>query len=608
MGVIERDARDVQPELDLRHDIVPVHLAVQAMRDSGYKNAAYAIAELMDNSIQAGATQVELLCGEMTDIVQERRRSRIHRIAVLDNGSGMDEKVLRMALQFGNGTRLTREAQKGIGKFGMGLPNSSISQATRLDVWTWQEGPESSIHTYLDLEEIKGRQMHEVPAPAPKEIPQVWRQVGEEFGRSGTLVVWSHLDRVTWKTARSILDHSELLIGRMYRKFLDGSKVRIRLCSFDMERAKATLDERDAVPNDPLYLMSGTSCPAPFDEKPMFELWGEPYEMPVHFRGEVHQVRVTFSMAKEETRAKPNAGIEPHGKHAKKNVGVSIVRADRELDLDQSWVVQYDPRERWWGVEVEFSPVLDDVFGVSNNKQAARNFHKIDEETLLLDGETPAQLRERLKEEGDPIGALLDLSHMIENNLSAMRRLIEAQRKGDRRIQRERHGGSDAEQIATKQTVRRKEEGYEGESDRDEGLPPEQRMQQIEEELTRIGLSTYTAHRIGLELDLKYALVEASLESAAFFSVTPKAGKVIITLNTSHPAYPTLVEVLEEDTEGVDADKLRARLENARNGLRLLLMAWARYEDELIGSRRNQAQDARVDWGRIARQFMEIED
>ena len=31
------------------HDIVPTHLVVKAMRDSGYKNAAYAIAELMDN-------------------------------------------------------------------------------------------------------------------------------------------------------------------------------------------------------------------------------------------------------------------------------------------------------------------------------------------------------------------------------------------------------------------------------------------------------------------------------------------------------------------------------------------------------------------------------
>jgi len=46
------------------HDIVPASLDVKAMRDSGYKNAAYAIAELVDNSIQAGAAVVERLCQE----------------------------------------------------------------------------------------------------------------------------------------------------------------------------------------------------------------------------------------------------------------------------------------------------------------------------------------------------------------------------------------------------------------------------------------------------------------------------------------------------------------------------------------------------------------
>lgn len=35
--------------------IVPPNLVVKAMRDNGYKNAAYAIAELIDNSIQHGA-------------------------------------------------------------------------------------------------------------------------------------------------------------------------------------------------------------------------------------------------------------------------------------------------------------------------------------------------------------------------------------------------------------------------------------------------------------------------------------------------------------------------------------------------------------------------
>jgi hypothetical protein len=76
------------------------------MRDNGYKNAAYAIAELMDNSIQAGANRVELMCIQKTDYVGQRSRYRVDRIAVLDNGGGMNKATLRMALQFGNGTNL----------------------------------------------------------------------------------------------------------------------------------------------------------------------------------------------------------------------------------------------------------------------------------------------------------------------------------------------------------------------------------------------------------------------------------------------------------------------------------------------------------------------
>lgn len=32
-------------------EVIPPKLAVKAMRDSGYKNTAYAIAELIDNSV-----------------------------------------------------------------------------------------------------------------------------------------------------------------------------------------------------------------------------------------------------------------------------------------------------------------------------------------------------------------------------------------------------------------------------------------------------------------------------------------------------------------------------------------------------------------------------
>ena len=105
--------------------IIPPSLAIKAMRDSGYRDSAHALAELIDNSIQAAATRVEVLCLDKVEVVQQRSRRQVDRIAVYDNGHGMTAETLRMALQFGNGTRLNSEDQVGIGKFGMGLPNSS---------------------------------------------------------------------------------------------------------------------------------------------------------------------------------------------------------------------------------------------------------------------------------------------------------------------------------------------------------------------------------------------------------------------------------------------------------------------------------------------------
>ncbi len=601
------------------HDIVPAHLAVQAMRDNGYKNAAYAIAELMDNAIQAKATQVELLCGEKKELLSQRKRSRIYQIAVLDNGRGMDADVLRLALQFGNGTYLDEDKHTGIGRFGMGLPSSSVSQCQRVDVWSWQDGVENSLYTYLDLQEIRTKKLTEVPEPKPDLIPQIWRKVGKSFGKKGTLVVWSQIDRCIWKTGSAIIDNSELIIGRMYRKFLENGKVSIRMLAFDLDNPGTAIVQRDASPNDPGYLIEKTSCPLPFNNTSMFQPWEgkDRYEWtcPIEFHDKRHEVKVRFSYAKEEARitnSGRNPGDEPYGKHAARNVGVSVVRAGRELELDQTPVIKYDPVERWWGIEVEFPPSLDDLFGVTNNKQAARNFAellKLDVESMLRD-KTISQLKAEFEDEEDPRGPLLEIAQKIDSQLSIIRRLLKAQTKGART--NKRHTGPGAEKVATAATEMRKQEGHGGQSDLGESQSQEIRQSEITKTLTEQGITETQAKELAAKTindGLKYTFAEADLETAAFFSVKPRGGAIIVTLNTNHPAYEKLVEVMEKDLDNIDAETLRTRLTNSLEGLKLLLMAWARYEDEQPdGKRRQAAQDTRVDWGRIARQFLDFEE
>lgn len=592
-------------------DLVPTHLAIQAMRDNGYRNTAYAIAELIDNAVQAGARHVELLCAEDEELVRERRRRGIKKIAVLDDGSGMDPHTLRMALQFGNGTRL--DDRSGIGRFGMGLPSASISQCRRVDVWTWQGDTEAALYTHIDLGEIEKDGLREVPLPLTRPIPDQWRQAAETVGESGTLVVWSQLDRAMWRTARTIIERSELVIGRMYRRFLHEGQATIRMISFDGDRPQAPIIDKYATVNDPLYLQVPSSTPAPFDEEPMFLPDGDAWEVAhpvVDDDGVEHEVMLRFTVAKDEVRAKPNAGGTPHGKHARQNIGVSIVRAGRELELDQSLVNGYDPRERWWGVEIDFPPVLDELFGVTNNKQAARNFSEVTAniETLLADeARSVAEIKDEMEDAGDPTSPLVDLVHHIDRRLRVIRKAIEIQAKGQRR-RRSRYDNT-AEAQATAVTKRLQAEGHRGQSDEGEQLPAEERTETLRRELLETGLNEDQAREISLNIvqeGMKYTFAEGELDGRAFFTVKPVAGEILIKVNMNHPAYENLMEVLEREVDDAeDRDVLIGRLQRAHKGLKLLLMAWARYEDEeQMAERREQLQDIRTDWGRVATRFL----
>ena len=86
---------------------------IQATRDSGYRNSAAAFAEFVDNSIEAGATRIDIdlrtdADGQIT-------------IEVLDNGCGMTHQELANALRFGGTTRFS--SRKGSHRKGFGAPS-----------------------------------------------------------------------------------------------------------------------------------------------------------------------------------------------------------------------------------------------------------------------------------------------------------------------------------------------------------------------------------------------------------------------------------------------------------------------------------------------------
>lgn len=594
--------------------IIPAHLAVKAMRDNGYKNMAYALAELIDNSIQAGATQVEVLLAERYELVTEREKRRIYQVAVIDNGSGMSPAVLRMALQFGNGTRLDASKRDGMGRFGMGLPSASVSQCRRVEVWSWQGDITKSNYTYLDLDDIEHRRTSEVPIPQPQAVPTMWLKRTEQVGNSGTLVVWSNIDRATWKTSASIIKNSELLVGRMYRHFIYDGKVKIRMASFHVQTDRQGI-ARDVYnndfsyintfihPNDPLHLMPFHTLSEPWNKEPMFKKYGDLYEqwLPIQdAHGVEYPVLIRTTIARDEARAGDLAGAKDHGKHAAKNVGISIVRAGRELDMDEGQIIQHDPVERWWGMEIQFPPALDEVFGVTNNKQAAVILREIlnHKDISSKDGNEYIEFEE--------YEHLKPLWEKVRATLRSVRQTLGQQRQGTRT--KRVAPIPESANFATQAIEERIKGGLQSQSDQTlNSTNEEQRVIQNVEVLVQSGTPQPDAVQMATAMVKQGRRVHIQsdfLDSSAIFSVRDVGGILHLTLNRNHPAYDVLFVMLDEHQANPypEAERLR----RTKIALEMLFFSWARMEDESRYDARleDQLRRTREAWGTMARDFL----
>lgn len=539
----EPEAQPLNLAKDLKNQdcsIIALDRFIQATRDSGYQGTASAVSELVDNSIQAGATRIAISVNATTSGEEEKAIE----VSILDNGCGMDPFTLRQALRFGGSTRFGDRS--GLGRYGMGLPNASLSQARRVTVYTWQsssakrsnglarrrgdETLECVYMSYLDVDEIVRCEMDEVPRPMIiKNAPVT------SAGPSGTLVMWTQCDRLDNRRISTIVRKLEAELGRRFRHFL-------------WKSLRITINGDAVTPFDPLYLYRDAEVSGA-------HLFGE--ELRYEIRADLIDprttgwVRVRFSELpvhewhKLSNDEKRHIGVS-------QGAGVSIVRAGREVDYGWFFMgsKHRENYDDWWRCEIQFDPILDEAFGITHTKQQVRP------QPYLIEALSP------------------DLEATARALNTRARKAHLAVKAGER--------FSEAERIA---------------NDRDHLLRPlpNHANPKAKAFIKDLEKSHPVLRRSPDEKISRYTIVEGTVKDTCFFTHVYDGERLVLVLNTEHPFYREIYKPLADGDNPRD-QQLRAKLE-------LLLLAAARSETAARGKDQMLVRQ-RLDWSNTLAAFL----
>lgn len=604
--------------------VLSVGQALRSMRQAPYTTES-ALAELIDNSLQANAENIAILAkDELREDSSGRSISRLKKLAVFDDGDGMDQDLLQNCLSVGFSRN--KEDPEGLGKFGFGMLIGALSQCYRMEVYSRQNGKDI-FHTYIDIPEliengnqnipeIKSVNLSDVPILGEVEIDK--EDYLHDFS-SGTLVVLDRLDedKIKFTTQKGIFNLISNNLGRIYRHYLDddddyGTKKNIEIIGFDANGAQ--IERENIMPNDPTYILTPNTLP-PFKRRGQLS-GGEDYsdkstnkeyeksiipiEYPIYdemgnFNGTSKSaVTITATLVDPELRNKwdkeyGNAGNSDIGRHYAENQGISIVRAGREITLDSfGYVISYNPTERWWGIEVRFKPELDGIFGLSNDKQNVTNF--ISTKKVRKDWWHDAD--ENLKKV-----AMVAIDKEIDRLLSDLRKLIKSEKGRSGGGSKSTEGGL----ISGVNTRVKKDPTPTKSKIEQEKKSREEKLVELKTLYEKEGLSPEEAEKKAEEfIDLSINFVLDDWPGNVFFDVKNLGSGAVGIINTDHAFFESFFQYLQE----LDEDK-------GSKAMQITLMALVRTEDELkakLDSGDEIFDEFRERWGFWIKELISISD
>jgi hypothetical protein len=276
----------------------------------------------------------------------------------------------------------------GMGKYGYGLPSSTVSIGQRFTVISKREDMKDWCAVSIDIEEIAKRSPEyidektgRVVAPEAKVVPipdfvEKYLKSKNVKLTSGTIVLIDKIDRLSKSSFKPLKSFLSLETGITYRNYLRGTNIFI--------------DGEIVEPVDPLFITEGYRY---YDETDLKAeaLPGLDFKVPnSQDKSKVGTVKVRFSSMPygffDGNGNADNAAVETEeevideeGKKSrskrltvrKHNNGIIFLRKGRQIDVVDSkcpWT-KFQNNDRYVGVEIDFSPELDEEFSVTTSKQ-----------------------------------------------------------------------------------------------------------------------------------------------------------------------------------------------------------------------------------------------
>jgi hypothetical protein len=570
----------------------------EILKKSGYKSLAFGMAEIVDNAIDAGANDMIILAES------EKPNSNLLRLGFMDNGKGMEPETLVKSLKVGG--RVIDQFKGRTGKFGFGLPGSSIANSDIVHVYSWTESnPGKVFKVTLDAnhlnEGITDPEETILPTPYSDFVGVNDLVIGSgdeklgpfDYTKSGTLVLWDGCQRVSPKRPKNIFNKQvKKTLGRLFRHFLTEDEdykdlfhsLNIYWVHDLISGSKPTLHK--VKPNDPLYLMNDNQL----SEERYPVMFDHTNSISIDVDGS--KIDVIYSLACKELR-NSYKGKSFINDEIGANQGISIVREGREIDFGNFDFIDTDVRHRWHGCEIHFDSGLDDLFGVPANKQHVDRLRKYESEEGEFSEDTP--LNEL------PIHILLQNEFRVSETLNDYLKTIRGYAKQDPDTLPPDEGdvvipGEDVD-VVDDDTTDDADSSSGGKLDTSD----EEAVRNCRDELIRLGYENPTEHQINRFLSHKVVWEVLPLgESAGFVDVRVKHGYCILTLNQDSYFYQNVLTELYETDQDNDTDLSR--------GIELILLAYARCMDlgrNLEGGQGREFRRVLTRWSQKSEEFLD---